>query len=247
MEKTVVAYMRVSTEGQVDKYGIDAQRADIMAYCAKNGMYISKWYVDNGVSGVKDSRPEFDKLIYGEDIENPPISAVVVAKNDRVARDINVYFYFKMLLKKRDIELISVSEDFGQYGPMAHFLEAFTMCVAELERENITKRTSAGRVVKAKQGGYAGGRLPYGYKVTDGMLVVEPGEAEVVRKVFELRNSGMKLREITDVLCEMGVRTQTGKEFTISTVQNILKNEKVYKGKKSYGGIVYDGKYEHIL
>ena len=44
MEKTVVAYMRVSTEGQVDKYGIDAQRADIMAYCYY-GILCKEWDV----------------------------------------------------------------------------------------------------------------------------------------------------------------------------------------------------------
>ena len=137
--KDVVAYIRVYTEGQVDKYGLDAQKEDILKYCAENNMRVVEWYREKGVSGAKDTRPEWDRLMYGE-ITNPPISAVVVAKNDRVARDINVYFYFKMLLKKRDIELISVSEDFGQYGPMAHFLEAFTMCVAQMERENISWR-----------------------------------------------------------------------------------------------------------
>lgn len=246
-EKTVVAYMRVSTDGQVDKYGLDAQRADILTYCARNGLYVSRWYVDEGVSGVKDSRPEFDKLLYGTEIENPPISAVVVAKNDRVARDINVYFYFKMLLRKKEIELISVAEDFGEYGIMSHFLEAFTMCVAEMERENITKRTSAGRKVKAEKGGYAGGRLPYGYKVVDGKLVVDEKEAFVVRRVFVLRNSGYKLQAIADLLNGEGARTQTGKDFTISSVQNVLKNEAVYRGQVKYGGEWRKGVHERIL
>ena len=184
--KTVVGYLRVSTDGQVDKYGLDAQKKDIMVYCAKNNMYVCKWYIDKGISGVKDDRPEFNKILYG-DIENPPVEAVIVAKNDRVARDINVYFYFKMLLKKKDIELISVSEDFGGYGTMAHFLEAFTMCVAEMERENIKNRTMAGREVKAKRGGFAGGRTPFGYKVVDKELVIDKAAAEIVKKVFLLR------------------------------------------------------------
>ena len=246
-EKTVVAYMRVSTDGQVDKYGLDAQRADILKYCVSNNLYISKWYIDEGISGVKESRPEFDKLLYGDEIENPPISAVVVAKNDRVARDINVYFYFKMLLKKKEIELISVAEDFGQYGSMAHFLEAFTMCVAELERENITKRTSAGRRVKASGGGYAGGRLPYGYDVVDGELRVNEFEADVVRLVYAMRGMGKKMWEIASVLSERGVKTKSGKEFTVSTVQNILKNEGLYRGKIKYGGEVREGSHERIL
>lgn len=243
--KTVVAYLRVSTEGQVEKYGLEAQKKDILVYCARNDMDIVGWYIEKGVSGVKESRPEWDRLVYG-DVQNPPVEAVVVAKSDRVARDINVYYYFKMQLKKKNIDLISVAEDFGTMGPMAKFLEAFTMCVAEMERENITKRTLAGRKVKASQGGYAGGRPPYGYVVRDKELIVDPEAAEVVKQVFVLRGEGKKLQEIADLLNESGKRTQKGLEFSVSAVQNILRHEMLYKGQLRYGE-AYMGKQEAIL
>lgn len=246
MSKKVIVYLRVSTDGQVDRYGLEAQETDVRVYCATHDMEILKVYKEEGVSGVKDDRPVFNSILYGE-AENPPVEAVVVAKNDRVARDINIYFYFKMLLKKKNIELISVAEDFGEFGVMAHFLEAFTMCVAEMERDNITKRTSAGRAVKTEQGGYGGGRPPYGYDVSDGVLVVNEEEAMVVRAVFKLREGGRKLQEIADMINESGRRTQTGKMFTLSTVQNILKNERIYKGQLMYSGRVYEGTHEHIL
>ena len=245
-QKNVVGYLRVSTEGQVDRYGLDAQRKDIMMYCNKNNMYIAKWYIDEGVSGVKEDRPEFNKILYG-DVENPPYEAVVVAKNDRVARDVNVYYYFKMLLKKKEIELISVAEDFGEYGVMAKFLEAFTMCVAEMERENIKNRTSAGRKVKVGEGGFAGGRIPYGYRTMDGNLVIDPEAAEVVKRVFYLRESGVKMREIAELLNDAGKKTQTGKPFSVSTVQGILRNERIYKGQLKYGSELYEGTHERIL
>lgn len=244
-KKQVVGYTRVSTDGQIDKFGLDAQREMIQTYCDEHGYEIVKWYVEQGVSGVKDARPEFDKLLYGE-IENPPICAVIVAKNDRVARDINVYYYFKMLLRKKNIDLVSVSEDFGDMGIMASFLEAFTLCVAQMERENITRRTSAGREMKARKGGYAGGRVAYGYKVHNKEWVIDPEQAECVRKIFAMRESGMKLTDICNEVIKLGYKTQTGKEFTISTIQNVLKNERVYRGQMNYGG-VYTGKQERIL
>ena len=97
----VIGYIRVSTDGQVgdDKFGMDAQREQIEAYCAKNDMRIGAWVVDEGESGAKE-RPGFDEIIYG-DVGNPPYDGVVVAKSDRVARDINVYYYYKMMLKKK--------------------------------------------------------------------------------------------------------------------------------------------------
>lgn len=243
--KKVVGYTRVSTEGQIDKFGLDAQREMIQNYCDSQGWVIVKWYVEQGVSGVKEERPEFNKLLYGE-IENPPIEAVVVAKNDRVARDIKVYYYFKMLLKKKDIDLVSVSEDFGEMGVMASFLEAFTICVAEMERKNITDRTMAGRDMKRKQGGYAGGRVPYGYKTVNHELVIDPVEAECVRMVFRLRSEGQTMVKIAEAVNRAGYVTQKGKEFTLSTVQNVLKNEAVYRGKLNYGGS-YEGTHERIL
>lgn len=245
--RDVVAYIRVSTEGQVEKYGLDAQKEDILAYCAGHNMRVVEWYRERGVSGAKEERPEWDRLMYGE-ITNPPISAVVVAKNDRVARDINIYYYFKMQLQKKGIELISVAEDFGQFGVMAHFLEAFTMCVAEMERENITKRTLAGRRMKASTGGYAGGRPPYGYKSVEGVLVKDEREAECVKRVFLLRGSRTRhtLQDIADMINEAGYRTQKGKEFNVSAIQNILKHEALYKGQLKYGE-AYQGTHEPIL
>ena len=245
----VIAYIRVSTDGQVgeDKFGLERQEEIIKEYCDKNGMTVVKWFRDEGESGAKE-RPGFDEVVYGE-ITNPPYEAVVVAKTDRVARDINVYYYYKMMLMKKDIKLISIAEDFGQFGVFANMLEAFTLCVAEMERDNITKRTSGGRKVKASKGGYSGGRAPMGYKVLNGQLIINEDEAPVVRRVFELRDSGTVLLDIVDILNKEGYVTRNGKKFVISTVQSIVNNRKTYEGYYHYGknGEWVQGVHEPIL
>lgn len=250
--KNVVAYCRVSTDGQVgdDKFGIETQKEQIMAYCAANDMQISEWFIDEGVSGVKEERPEFDRLLFSDTaVENPPVEAVVVAKNDRVARDINIYFYYKMLLKKKDVQLISIAEDFGQFGVFSNMLEAFTLCVAEMERENITKRTSGGRLVKASKGGYSGGRPPYGYQAQNKTLVVVPEEAEVVRSIFQMKDSGSTYQAICDMLNGEGKTNRSGTKFSISTVQTIWENRKIYEGYYRYGKSkdYVKGEHEPIL
>lgn len=234
--KNVVAYVRVSTDGQVgeDKFGIDSQKKMIMEYCAKNEMQISEWYIDEGESGVKESRPELDRLLYG-DISNPPVDSVVVAKNDRMARDIKLYFYYKQLLYNKGIKLISVSEDFGEMGAFSGILEAFVLFVAEQERQNINKRTSGGRKIKASQGGYAGGKAPMGYKVVNSQLVVDEKEAETVRFIFRRKLEGKTMLSTVGALNEAGYRTRSGKEFWISTVQSIWNNERTYRGEYKYG------------
>lgn len=246
--KKVAAYIRVSTDGQTgeDKFGLEAQKTQIIEYCSTHNMEIIKWYSDEGESGAK-YRKGFDEIIYGE-VQNPPIEAVVVAKSDRVARDINIYFYYQACLLKKDIELISVQEDFGQLGVFSNALKAFVLVCAEMERENITKRTMGGRKVKAAQGGYSGGRAPFGYKVVNGCLVVNPDEVNTVFRIYDLRKQDATYQSICNTLYKEGYRTRRGTKFTVSTVKSILDNEKFYKGYYRYSGSDWvKGQHEAIL
>lgn len=246
--KYVAAYTRVSTDNQVgeDKFGLESQRKIIEEYCAKNDLVVVRWFTDEGESGAYE-RPGFDEIVYG-DVANPPYEAIVVAKSDRVARDINVYYYYKMMLKKKDVELLSVAEDFGQFGVFADMLEAFTLCVAKMERENINKRTSGGRKIKASKGGYSGGRAPMGYRVMGGQLVINPEEAEVVRFIFDRKKNGCTMLGTVRALNEAGYKTRNGKEFVISTVQSVWNNEPTYRGMYRYGkGDWVKGQHEAIL
>ena len=233
----VLAYIRVSTDGQVgeDKFGLDAQKEQITRYCIEKGHTILRWVADEGESGAKE-RPGFDSIVYG-DVQNPPVEAVVVAKSDRVARDINIYYYYKMCLRKKDIDLLSVSEDFGQMGVFASMLEAFTLCVAQMERENITKRTTGGREMKAQLGGYSGGKPPFGYKVISHNLVINEDEAKVVRQIFALRREGMTMMQIRDWLNDRfdEYPSRSGTKYALGTVGNILHNEQTYRGLYKYG------------
>ncbi len=231
----VIGYIRVSTDAQAgdDRFGIEAQTESITNYCQQHGMNIIRWVKDEGESGAKE-RPGFDEIIYG-DVSNPPFEAVVVAKSDRVARDINVYYYYKMMLTKKDIKLISIAEDFGSFGVFSSMLEAFTLCVAEMERDNINKRTSSGRAIKAARGGYSGGQPPMGYKVQDGRLIINENEAPVVRFIFERKKAGCTMLSTVDALNEAGYTTRRGKKFAISTVQSIWNNERTYRGEYHYG------------
>ena len=246
----VVAYTRVSTDGQVgdDKFGLEAQRQQIEDYCKLMGLNIVRWYDDEGESGAK-RRPGFEEIIYGSE-SNPPIQGVVVAKSDRVARDLNIYFYYySKLLMEKDMLLISVQEDFGQFGAFSGVIRAFVATMAQMERDSITARTSAGRKVKAQKGGYAGGKAPTGYKVVNGKLAINEKEAKLVRRVFELRKAGTVLLKIVDIVNEEGYTGRNGRELKLSTIQGILNNEKTYRGYYRYGkdGEWVKGQQEPIL
>ena len=94
------------------------------------------------------------------------------------------------LLKRQDIGLVSVQEDFGSAGIFAPIYEAISAVFAQMEREFITQRMSGGRRAKAATGGYSGGKAPYGYQSVRGSKSLELCEKEVplVKRILNYAN-----------------------------------------------------------
>lgn len=235
--RNAIGYIRVSTEEQSsdDKFGVDVQKQAISSYADTNGYEIKEWFIDT-ISGVKDSRPELDKILYKAD-ELPPHDAVIVFKNDRVARDTKLYFYYFYTLEKRNVALLSTEEHFAEGDDFANIYRSLLMFVAEQERRNIALRTSKGRNLKAKCGGYSGGNKPYGYQVTDGVLTVNESEKPIVEITFKESEQGATLMDICDILQEHGFITRKGKRFQPSVIKSILSNRKFYEGFYKYGDV----------
>ena len=108
---------------------------------------------------------------------------------------------------------------------------------------------SGGRRQKARLGGYAGGRAPMGYKAVDKKLVIEPREAKIVKRIYDLYVSGNDPAEIANQLKSDGVVGRSGVSIGISTVRSILNNERTYHGDYRYGktGEWVKGQHEPIL
>lgn len=247
--KVAIGYLRVSTEEQAGegKFGLTEQKELILDYARRGDYYILDWYIDKGISGVKEDRPAMNDLLYG-DIKNPPVEYILVAKSDRIARDIKLYYYYLMLMEKKGMKLVSVTEPVVDDGSgMGNIYRSLMLFVAEQERKNIAARTAGGRRQKAKQGGYCGGRPPYGYKAFNNELAIVSYEAKVVRKIFELSEAGIGLTKTARLLNENGIPTRTGKRWSPTGIANILGNKAFYEGQYTYGDIEVEGKYEPLL
>lgn len=232
--KKAIGYIRLSTTEQDEKFGADAQRNAIELFAREKGYEIVAWNKDV-ISGVSDERPELNKILYGDDVVNPPFEAVIVFKSDRLARDTKLYFYYLYLLEKKGVKLLSVEESFGDDEMFANIYRSMMLFVAEQERKNIALRTSKGRKIKAIVGGYAGGRCPFGYNAVNGQLIVNEKEAHIVKEIFAMYNDGVSQRQIAKQLNELGYLTKTGIPFTQVKVMYILRNEKLYQGFVKYG------------
>lgn len=234
--KNAIGYIRVSTEQQAsdDKYGIDVQRKEILSYADLNGYAIVDWKIDE-ISGAKDDRPALNEILYGDNVSNPPFEAVIVFKNDRLARDTKLYFYYLYTLEKKNIKLLSTKEEFAEGSDFANIYRALLQFVAEQERKNIALRTSKGRSMKAQCGGYSGGRCPYGYKVENGRLVINENERPIVEYVFAEHDKGTPMLTIADGLTALGYSTRKGTRFQNTSVRSIINNRPLYQGMYKYG------------
>ncbi len=242
------AYLRVSTENQTaeDRYGMDAQRHAINEYCRAKGIEIIAWYEDPGISGSTLDRPGLQQLL--SDAGQGEFKQVIVAKMDRVARDLYTSLFIEKQLLIHDVPIISISEPVSGNDPMQTAFRQMMGVFAELEKSMITARLSGGRKQKARAGGYAGGGVSLGYKVKRDQKVIEldPAKIDTVKRIFELKE-GRTLQQIADRLNEEGHRTAQGSEFRPTQVMRILKKESFYQGKYNYSGIEADGQHKSII
>lgn len=234
--KNAIGYIRVSTKGQDEegKYGVEAQKQAILLYANEHGYNIVEWKQDDA-SGASENRPALNEILYGDNTTNPPYEAVIVFKNDRLARDTKLYFYYLFVLEKKNIKLLSTQEDFSEGNDFANIYRALLQFVAEQERKNIALRTGKGRSLKAACGGYSGGRVPYGYKVVDGVLTIREDEEKIVRFIFEEHAKGVPMLTIADCLNKDGITTRKGTMFHAASIKSILSNRPFYKGMYKYG------------
>lgn len=247
--QTAVAYLRVSTENQAqeDRFGLDVQKEDIEKYAKQNNLVISEWYIEKGVSGAKLERPELNRLL--SDSDSKEFNKVIVAKLDRVARDLYYQLWIEKELLKNEVNIISVAEPFNDDDYMAKAFRQMVGVFAELEKNRISERMTGGRLQKAKQGKYSGGRPAIGYIAdkNNKSLTVNEEKTEAVRLVFEFKNKGLSFQKIADKLNELGHTTALDKPFKAMQVKRIYDRKELYTGMYKYADIKTEGQHEAIL
>lgn len=238
MKKQNVAYLRVSTEAQTEKYGLDMQKQKIIEYCEKNKIKIDKWYIDGGYSGSKLDRPEMQSLL--DDAEKGTIGAVYIYKLDRMSRDvIDTLNLLHRVLPKYGVKVVSMTEDLRFENPMDKVMIGVNAIMGQYEREVIYMRTRAGMKERVKKGLWmGGGRVPFGYYYdrNDGILHPDPEQAEIVRKAYQMYIEGYSCDNIAKIL---------GFKAERIVIQVIRRKSNI--GLIEYKGEVYKGLHEPIV
>jgi len=243
------AYLRVSTDAQAgeDRFGLSVQKEDIIKYAKSNNIEITDFYIEEGVSGSKLDRPKLNALIKAA--ENKVFDFVIVAKLDRIARDLMAQLWIEKELLKHNIEIISVAEPMRANDPTGKLFRQIIGAFAEFEKARITERMTGGRIQKAKQGNYAGGRPAIGYMSDkqNKALAVNSEKIKTVKRAFELKLQGLTLEAIAEQLNKENHTTALGKPFFKMQVKRILDRKEFYKGLYSYADVSCSGNHPAIL
>jgi DNA invertase Pin-like site-specific DNA recombinase len=143
----VAVYARVSTIG--NGQSPEMQLRELREYCDRRGWTSAAEYVDLGISGSKEKRPELDKLM--ADAHRRRFDAVIVWKFDRLARSVSHLLRALETFNALGIAFVSLSESLDTSTPAGRMVFTVLGAVAELERSLIAERVRAGlRNARAK-------------------------------------------------------------------------------------------------
>jgi len=144
---------------------------------------------------------------------------------------------------------VVVTEPFDTATPMGRMLLQMLAMFAQFERDTIIDRVIAGMERKAAKGLWKGGRRPFGYQVdkTAQKLVVDDGEAAIVRKIFDLYvQDRLGTKSIARLLNDRGHRTTTGARWSGHQILRAL-NNRIYLGELTFRETTVTGTHDPII
>jgi len=134
----VAIYARVSTKDQ----NCELQLRDLRAFCAARNFTLLREFVDVGESGAKDSRPQLNELMAAA--RKRQIDAVLVWRFDRFARSTKHLLLALEEFRSLGVQFIGYQENIDTSTPLGQALFTIVAAVAQLERDLIRERVSAG-------------------------------------------------------------------------------------------------------
>jgi DNA invertase Pin-like site-specific DNA recombinase len=197
--RIVVGYIRASTEEQ--HLGPDAQRAALTRWCEANGARLVAVHEDLGVSGAAalDERPGLLAAVAA--LREHRAGVLLVAKRDRLARDVVVAAMVERLAERQGARVLSADGTGNGEGPEAGLMRSIVDAFAQYERALISQRTAAALAAKRARGERVG-QVPLGRVLADDGRRLEEhgGEARALDAALRLRARGASWRAIAATL-----------------------------------------------
>ena len=229
---------RYSTDNQ-NPDSIEVQVSKCTEWCHQNNMPILGVYADEATSGMKDTRPQYQKMM--EQLRIGVADTVVIYDQSRMFRKMTAWFAFRDELSAMGVSVVCVTQpmigkdlrdptNFMTEGSMALFNQIWAL---QSRQKTIEKMR-----FMARNGQHTGGKPALGYEVKDGRLVICEPEAAIVRRIFSEYAAGKSYKQIIDGLNLEGLKTKRGSAFGANSLHDLLHNEK-YIGTLVYGASPY--------
>lgn len=190
------------------------------------------------------------------DIRAGKIKRVIVYKLDRISRSILDFANMMELFQKYHVEFISSTEKFDTSTPIGRAMLNICIVFAQLERETIQKRVIDAYYARCRHGFYMGGRIPYGYRLTNtvidnihtSMYEEIPEESEQLKLIYSMyADTDNSLGDIVQYLNEHQIKNLRGANWNTARISEMLRNPiyvkadiDVYQFFQSQGANIYN-------
>lgn len=225
----VAAYCRVSTDSEEQLGSYETQVNHYKEYISKNEEWeLAGIYADEGISGTNTrKRTGFNEMI--DDCMNGLIDLVITKSISRFARNTLDCLKYVRQLKEKNIAVIFEKENINTLGASGELLLTIMASLAQQESQSMSQNIQLGYQFRFQNGQvFVNTKNFLGYdKDENGKLVINEEQAKIVRRIFKEFLEGSSFMQIGKGLEKDGLKTVTGGEkWCISSVSNILKNEK---------------------
>lgn len=229
-KKKVCAYVRVSTDSLQQEDSLENQTTYFKGFITAN----PEWefvgiYSDQGISGYKENRPGFQKMI--EDARAGNIDLIVVKSISRFARNTETVLKFTRELKSIGVGIFFEIQNINTLSGAGELMLTILAAFAQAESEGASANAKMTYKRKFESGIPAHGlESTFGYKANaQGDIVVDEEKAAVVRQMFDLAEQGIWPSKIKQYLNKNGVPGCAGGDWDDTAVFRVLHNIS-YKG-----------------
>lgn len=225
----VAAYCRVSTDTEEQESSYTTQVEHYTDYINKNPEWeLAGIYADDGISGTNTKkREEFNRMI--EDCMDGNIDQIITKSISRFARNTLDCLKYIRLLKEKNIPVYFEKENINTCDSKGEVLLTIMASLAQQESQSLSQNVKLGLQYRYQQGKVQVNHKRFlGYtKDSEGNLIIDPIEAEVIKRIYREFLDGKGATRIARGLEKDGILTGAGnKRWHPSTVDKILRNEK---------------------
>jgi site-specific DNA recombinase len=225
----VAAYCRVSTDSEEQETSYEAQVTHYTEYIQKNPEWeLAGIFADDGISGTNTKkRDEFNRMI--DECMAGNIDMVITKSISRFARNTLDCLQYIRQLKDKNIPVYFEKEAINTLDAKGEVLITIMASLAQQESQSMSQNIKLGLQYRYQQGKVQVNHNRFlGYtKDENGHLIIDPEQAEIVKRIYREYLEGSSMDKIADGLMADGILTGAGKtKWHTSTINKILRNEK---------------------